>query len=80
MPRYEIQITDMTGSRTIPAGDGQASLAEADLVTVQDAPNEQLAKDWAWRVWDSKYGPSKRPSQFRLGIRRLEDSVRHPGA
>ena len=75
MPRYEIQITDMTRARTIPGAHAEASPEECDLLTVQEAPSEDLAKDWAWRVWDARYGPGRRPAQFRLGIRRVDNIV-----
>ena len=82
MPRYEIQITDMTGARTVAAeGDGASSPGVGDgardVVTVQSAPSEDLAKDWAWRVWDAKYGPGARPAQFRLGIKLLDGVVKN---
>jgi len=81
MPRYEIQITDLSGARTI-AGDGGAPSSgpadgTRDVVTVQSAPSEDLAKDWAWRVWDAKYGPGARPAQFRLGIKLLDGVVKN---
>ena len=76
MPRYEIQITDMTGARTISGEDGAPSPGMRDVVTVQSAPSEDLAKDWAWRVWDAKYGPGARPAQFRLGIKLLDGVVK----
>ncbi len=78
MPRYEIQITELPHPTSSPAADQDPTPDVRDLVTVQDAPNEDLAKDWTWRVWDAKYGPSKRPDRFRLGIERLD--IDAPGA
>jgi len=75
MPRYRIQITDMTRSRTIPAVDRETPPEDCDLVTVQEAPSEKLAKEWAWRVWDARYGADARPAQFRLAITRLDNIV-----
>jgi len=78
VPRYEIQITELPHSASSPVVDHDPAPKVRDLVTVQDAPNEDLAKDWTWRVWDAKYGPSKRPDRFRLGIERLDNDA--PGA
>lgn len=78
MPRYEIQITELPNQASPPVEDQDPAPDRRDLVTVQDAPNEDRAKAWAWRVWDAKYGPSGRPDRFRLGIERLD--IDAPGA
>ncbi len=78
MPRYKIQITELPHSTSLPAADQDPMPDVRELATVQEAPNEDLAKDWSWRIWDAKYGPSKRPDRFRLGIERLDNGA--PGA
>ena len=62
MPRYQVRIAETLVPRVVPAGPSEPALGLRDLVTVQQAPSEHHAKDYAWRVWDAKYGPDRRPA------------------
>lgn len=62
MPRYEVRIAEKPVPRAVPAGRNDATLELRDLVTVQQAPSEHHAKDFAWRAWDAKYGSDSRPA------------------
>lgn len=61
MPRFSVHIGERTRSFEAPLGANEPIPPARDVYWEDDADHEGAAKESAYRAWDEKYGPGRRP-------------------